>query len=163
MCSPIVYSYYCYYTFINLYVGFPFFYACSFICYNFVSNGRSHYYPGSGCLRCKGVDFQIIYTLYIYIYIVHFNAYPVKFCPSTQRFFLALQTDWKNSQGTFPSSGFRRFPTWIIGLPSLPPPPQDWWPCENPISVKRSFISLSENLPLSLPFFQKPKAKSSIL
>ena len=32
MCSPIVYSYYCYCTFINLYVGFPFFYACSFIC-----------------------------------------------------------------------------------------------------------------------------------
>ena len=30
MCSPIVYLYYC--TFINLYVGFPFFYACSFIC-----------------------------------------------------------------------------------------------------------------------------------
>ena len=32
MCSPIVYLYYCYSTFINLYVGFPFFYACSFIC-----------------------------------------------------------------------------------------------------------------------------------
>ena len=32
MCSPIVYLYYCYCTFINLYVGFPFFYACSFIC-----------------------------------------------------------------------------------------------------------------------------------
>ena len=32
MCSPIVYIYYCYCTFINLYVGFPFFYACSFIC-----------------------------------------------------------------------------------------------------------------------------------
>ena len=30
--SPIVYSYYCYCTFLNLYVGFPFFYACSFIC-----------------------------------------------------------------------------------------------------------------------------------
>ena len=29
MCSPIVYLYYCYCTFINLYVGFPFFYACS--------------------------------------------------------------------------------------------------------------------------------------
>ena len=32
MCSPIVYLYYCYCTFINLYVGFPFLYACSFIC-----------------------------------------------------------------------------------------------------------------------------------
>ena len=32
MCSSIVYLYYCYCTFINLYVGFPFFYACSFIC-----------------------------------------------------------------------------------------------------------------------------------
>ena len=32
MCSPIVYLYYCYCTFINLYVGFPFFYTCSFIC-----------------------------------------------------------------------------------------------------------------------------------
>ena len=32
MCSPIVYLYYYYCTFINLYVGFPFFYACSFIC-----------------------------------------------------------------------------------------------------------------------------------
>ena len=32
MCSPIVYLYYCYCTFINLYVGFPFFYACSFLC-----------------------------------------------------------------------------------------------------------------------------------
>ena len=32
MCSPIVYLYYCYCTFINLCVGFPFFYACSFIC-----------------------------------------------------------------------------------------------------------------------------------
>ena len=32
MCSPIVYLYYCYCTFINLYIGFPFFYACSFIC-----------------------------------------------------------------------------------------------------------------------------------
>ena len=32
MCSPIVYLYYCYCTFINLYVGFQFFYACSFIC-----------------------------------------------------------------------------------------------------------------------------------
>jgi hypothetical protein len=32
MCSPIVYLYYCYSTFISLYVGFPFFYACSFIC-----------------------------------------------------------------------------------------------------------------------------------
>ena len=32
MCSPIVYLYYCYCTFINLHVGFPFFYACSFIC-----------------------------------------------------------------------------------------------------------------------------------
>ena len=32
MCSPIVYLYYCYCTFINLYVEFPFFYACSFIC-----------------------------------------------------------------------------------------------------------------------------------
>ena len=32
MCSPIVYLYYCYCTFINLYVGFPLFYACSFIC-----------------------------------------------------------------------------------------------------------------------------------
>ena len=32
MCSPIVYLYYCYCTLINLYVGFPFFYACSFIC-----------------------------------------------------------------------------------------------------------------------------------
>jgi hypothetical protein len=31
MCSPIVY-WYCYCTFNNLYVGFPFFYACSFIC-----------------------------------------------------------------------------------------------------------------------------------
>jgi hypothetical protein len=31
-------------------------------------------------------------------------------------------------------------------------PPQDWWPCENPISVKRSFISPSENLPSSLPY-----------
>ena len=31
MCSPIVYLY-CYCTFNNLYVGFPFFYACSFIC-----------------------------------------------------------------------------------------------------------------------------------
>ena len=31
MYSPIVYLY-CYCTFINLYVGFPFFYACSFIC-----------------------------------------------------------------------------------------------------------------------------------
>jgi hypothetical protein len=30
--QPIVYLYYCYYTFINLYVGFPFFYVCSFIC-----------------------------------------------------------------------------------------------------------------------------------
>ena len=32
MCSPIVYLYYYYCTFINLYVGLPFFYACSFIC-----------------------------------------------------------------------------------------------------------------------------------
>ena len=32
MCSPIVYLYYCYCTFINLYVGFPFFHARSFIC-----------------------------------------------------------------------------------------------------------------------------------
>ena len=32
MCSPIVYLYYCYCTFINLYVGFPFFYVSSFIC-----------------------------------------------------------------------------------------------------------------------------------
>ena len=32
MCSPIVYLYFCYCTFINLYVGFPFFYECSFIC-----------------------------------------------------------------------------------------------------------------------------------
>ena len=32
MCSPIVYLYYCYCTFINLYVEFPFFYACSFKC-----------------------------------------------------------------------------------------------------------------------------------
>ena len=32
MCSPIVYLYYCYCTFINLYVEFPFFHACSFIC-----------------------------------------------------------------------------------------------------------------------------------
>ena len=32
MCSPIVYLYHCYCTFINLYVGFPFFYICSFIC-----------------------------------------------------------------------------------------------------------------------------------
>ena len=32
MCSPIVYLYYCYCTFINLYVGFPLLYACSFIC-----------------------------------------------------------------------------------------------------------------------------------
>ena len=31
MCSPIVYLY-CYCTFIYLYVGLPFFYACSFIC-----------------------------------------------------------------------------------------------------------------------------------
>jgi hypothetical protein len=26
---------------------------------NFVANGRSHYYPGSGCPRCTGVDFEI--------------------------------------------------------------------------------------------------------
>ena len=32
MCSPIVYLYYCYCTFINLYVRCRFFYACSFIC-----------------------------------------------------------------------------------------------------------------------------------
>jgi hypothetical protein len=32
MCSPIVYLYYYYCTFINLYVGFPFVYVCSFIC-----------------------------------------------------------------------------------------------------------------------------------
>ena len=32
MCSPSVYLYYCYCTFINLYVEFPFCYACSFIC-----------------------------------------------------------------------------------------------------------------------------------
>ena len=32
MCSPIVYLYYYYCTFIYLYVGFPFLYACSFIC-----------------------------------------------------------------------------------------------------------------------------------
>ena len=32
MCSPIVYLYYCYCTFINLYVGFQFFYVYSFIC-----------------------------------------------------------------------------------------------------------------------------------
>ena len=32
MCSLIVYLYYCYCTFINLYVGFSFFYVCSFIC-----------------------------------------------------------------------------------------------------------------------------------
>jgi len=31
MCSPIVYLYYCYCTFINLYVGFLFFYVCNFI------------------------------------------------------------------------------------------------------------------------------------
>ena len=45
------------------------------------------------------------------------------------------------------AQGFADFPDWNIGLP-----PQDWWPCENPISVKRSFISPSENLPLSLPY-----------
>ncbi len=32
MNSPIVYLYYCYCTFINLYVGFQFFYVCNFIC-----------------------------------------------------------------------------------------------------------------------------------
>ena len=32
MCSLVVYLYYCCCTFINLYVGFPFFYVCSFIC-----------------------------------------------------------------------------------------------------------------------------------
>ena len=37
------------------------FILCLICKYNFVSNGRSHYYPGSGCSRCKGVDFQIIY------------------------------------------------------------------------------------------------------
>ena len=41
---------------------------CVICKYNFVSNGRSHYYPGSGCPRCKGVDFQIKY-IYIYIYL----------------------------------------------------------------------------------------------
>ena len=51
-------------------------------------------------------------------------------------------------QGTFSSSGFRRFSR----LKYRAPPTQDWWPCENPISVKRSFISPSENLPLSLPY-----------
>ena len=46
------------------------FILCVICKYNFVSNGRSHYYPGSGCPRCKGVDFQIIYTyIYIYIYV----------------------------------------------------------------------------------------------
>jgi hypothetical protein len=40
---------------------------CVICKYNCVSNGRSHYYPGSGCPRCKGVDFQI---KYIYIYII---------------------------------------------------------------------------------------------
>jgi hypothetical protein len=30
--------------------------------------------------------------LHIFGYSVHLNAYPVKFCPSTQRFFLAFQT-----------------------------------------------------------------------
>ena len=45
------------------------------------------------------------------------------------------------------AQGFVDFPDWNIGRP-----PQDWWPCENPISVKRSFISPSENLPLSLPY-----------
>ena len=44
------------------------------------------------------------------------------------------------------AQGFADFPDWNIGLP-----PQDWLPCGNPISVKRSFISPSENLPLSLP------------
>jgi len=34
---------------------------CVVIKYNFVSNGRSQYYPGSGCPRCKVVDFQIKY------------------------------------------------------------------------------------------------------
>ena len=42
------------------------FILCVICKYNFVSNGRSHYCPGSGCPRCKGVDFQI---KYIYIYI----------------------------------------------------------------------------------------------
>jgi len=39
------------------------FYTFSLLYYvsYFVSNGRSHYYPGSGCPRCKGVDFQIKY------------------------------------------------------------------------------------------------------
>jgi hypothetical protein len=45
------------------------------------------------------------------------------------------------------AQGFVDFPDWNIGRP-----PQDWWPCENPISVKRSFISPSENLPLRLPY-----------
>ena len=45
------------------------------------------------------------------------------------------------------AQGFADFPDWNIGRP-----PQDWWPCENTISVKRSFISPSENLPLSLPY-----------
>jgi hypothetical protein len=52
-------------------------------------------------------------------------------------------------QGTFPSSGFRRISNLVYRAPR---PPQDRWPCENPISVKRSFISPSENLPLSLSY-----------
>jgi hypothetical protein len=46
------------------------------------------------------------------------------------------------------AQGFADFPAWNIGFL----PPQDWWPCENPISVKQSFILPSENLPLSLPY-----------
>jgi hypothetical protein len=34
------------------------------------------------------------------------------------------------------AQGFADFPAWNIGFL----PPQDWWPCENPISVKQSFI-----------------------
>ena len=37
------------------------FYILSFVNITVLYNGRSHYYLGSGCPRCKAVDFQIIY------------------------------------------------------------------------------------------------------
>ena len=46
------------------------------------------------------------------------------------------------------AQGFADFPAWNIGFL----PPQNWWPCENPISLNQSFILPSENLPLSLPY-----------